>query len=78
MEENFVYPASYFVFAFLGLLTVIAIVALWLSRRSGDLDNEEIKYKVFDDGIPNPRTEPEYEFRRERSAASPVRTGDRK
>ncbi len=78
MQENFVYPASYFVFAFLGLLTVIAIVALWLSRRSGDLDNEEIKYKVFDDGIPNPRTEPEYAFRRPRSISPAAGTGDRK
>jgi hypothetical protein len=75
--DSFVYPASYFVFAFLGLLTLIAMVALWLSRRSGDLDNEEIKYKVFDDGIPNPRTEPEYEFRRRRSVASSPRNGDR-
>lgn len=65
MEENFVYPASYFVFAFLFLLTTISIIALLLTRRSGDLDNEAIKYKVFDDGIPNPRTEPEYEFRRQ-------------
>ncbi len=77
MEENFVYPASYFVFAFLGVLTVIAVVALVLSRRSGDLDNEEIKYKVFDDGIPNPRTEPEYEFHRPGSVSISPTPGNR-
>lgn len=71
-SQAFVYPASYFVFAFLLLLSVIMIVLVVLARRTGsELDTEEIKYKVFDDGIPDPRTEPQYQFAQRQIAATP-------
>ncbi|HZQ06694.1 MAG TPA: hypothetical protein VFD70_08950 [Anaerolineae bacterium] len=73
--QAFVYPASYFVFAYLFLLTAIMIVLFILARRTGsELDREEIKYKVFDDGIANPRTEPQYRYEGRRPAAAPAGT----
>jgi hypothetical protein len=40
---------------FVGLWTLIFIVGYFYAKKHGQLgDMEQIKFKVFDDGIPNP------------------------
>ena len=58
METDLIFPATWFVIGFVGLWVIIFIVAYFYVRRHGqfgDGDMEQIKYKVFDDGIPNPQ-----------------------
>ena len=60
MQTDLIFPASWFVMAFVGLWAIIFIVAFFYARKHGQFDDmEQIKYKVFDDGIPNPRSESE-------------------
>jgi hypothetical protein len=62
MPADAVFPASWFVVAFVGLWTLIFIVAYFYARRHGQLaDTEQIKSKVFDDGIPNPQPDDEWQ-----------------
>ena len=56
MDADHIFPASWFVVAFVGLWLLIFVAAYFYIRRHGHLgDVEAIKYKVFDDGIPNPQ-----------------------
>ena len=56
MDADQIFPASWFVVAFVGLWLVIFLAAYFYIRRHGKFgDIEEIKFKVFDDGIPNPQ-----------------------
>ncbi len=65
MQSDAIFPATWFVLGYLALLIVILVVALYWARRHGQFDDtEEIKFKVFDDGIPNPQTQPDHRSKR--------------
>jgi hypothetical protein len=55
MQTDIIFPASWFIVCFVGLWTLIFIVGYFYAKKHGQLgDMEQIKFKVFDDGIPNP------------------------
>ena len=60
MQTDIIFPASWFIVCFVGLWTFIFIVGYFYAKKHGQLgDLEQIKFKVFDDGIPNPQPESE-------------------
>ena len=56
MQTDLIFPATWCVIGFVGLWVIIFGVAYFYVRRHGQFgDMEQIKFKVFDDGIPNPQ-----------------------
>ena len=62
MPPDAMFPASWFVVAFVGLWTAIFVIGYFYARRKGQFtDSEQINFKVFDDGIPNPKPDDEWQ-----------------
>lgn len=58
METDLIFPATWFVIGYVALLIVIVAVAAYWARRHGQLeDAETIRWKVFHDGVPDPKGE---------------------
>ena len=57
MQTDAIFPATWFVLSYLALLIALVAAAAWWARTHGQMDDpEEIRWKVFNDGVPNPAT----------------------
>ena len=62
MTADAMFPASGCVVVFVGLWTLIFIAGYFYARHHGQfVDTEQIKSRVFDDGIPNPKSDDEWQ-----------------
>jgi hypothetical protein len=65
MGTDAIFPASWFVLCYVALLIIIVAAAAYWARTHRQLDDPEtIRYKVFDDGIPDPQSDSTFQPKR--------------
>jgi hypothetical protein len=65
MSSDPIFPATWFVLGYLALLILMVGLAAYWARTHGQLDqSEKIRWKVFDDGVPDPQSESGFQSRR--------------
>ncbi len=65
MSSDPIFPATWFVLSYIALIIIIVIAAAYWARTHGQLDDTEaIRWKVFDDGVPDPQSETSFQSQR--------------
>ena len=65
METDLIFPAPWFVIGYVALVIAIVAVAAYWARTHGQLERgEKIRWKVFDDGVPDPQSESGFQPKR--------------